>query len=175
MKTFLLFIIILASNSFLVAQENFQTFHSAGFKVKCGCQFYVNNLFITMAKQNGINNILFAYICGENKESSELGVANNINITDESASYSRISPSNYDYFEKKFLEAYAKNLSNAGFTYNYISYKGVTALEYNFDQLGLPTKALFFLKNKKSYLIQSGSRTNLTSKFNLLKYSFEFL
>ena len=157
------------------AQERIQIFQNAGFKVKCGCELYVNSLFIETARQNGINNIIAAYICGENKESPEIGVANNINITDESASYQNMKPTNYGYFEKKTLEVYAKNLLNAGIEYNYTTFKSVIALEYNFDQQGLPTKAFFFLKNKKTYLIQVGTRRNLLSKYNMLKTSFEIL
>lgn len=175
MKQILTIVFFLLTLNSLIAQERTQVFQKAGFKVKCGCELYINTLYINMAKQNGINNIAAAYICGENKESSEIGVANNINITDESASYSRMSPSNYNYFEKKTLEVYARNLQNAGFEYSYTTYKGVSALEYTFDQQGLPTKAIFFLKNKKTYLIQVGTRANLNSKFNLLKYSFELL
>lgn len=159
----------------VVAQERVQFINNGNFKVKCGCELRTNSLFIQMAKQNGITNVQAAYICAENENDPEIGVVNNINIYDESASYNNISPSNYTYFEKKILDAYAKNLKNAGFSYVYITYKGVNALEYSFNQQGLPTKAIYFLKNKKSYLIQTGSRTNLNSKFNLLKYSFDLL
>jgi hypothetical protein len=157
----------------LVAQGSTQIFKKDGFKVKCDCELNINSLYIKMAKQNGINNILAAYICGENQDSPETGVANNINITDESASYNKMSTSNYGYFEKKTLEVYARNLQNSGFDYNYTIYKGVPALEYSFNQQGLPTKAIFFLKNKKTYLIQVGTRTNLLLKYNQLKNSFE--
>lgn len=175
MKAIITIATILISSSLIIAQERIQTFQSAGLKVKCGCELKVNTLYIQMAKQNGINNIVAAYICGEDENSPEIGVANNINVTDESASYNKISPSNYGYFEKRTLEVYAGNLQKAGFNYQYTTYKGVSALEYSFDQMGLPTKAIFFLKNKKTYLIQVGTRTNLNSKFNLLKYSFELL
>jgi hypothetical protein len=173
MKVIITIATILISTSLIIAQERIQTFQSAGFKVKCDCELKVNTLYIQMAKQNGINNIIAAYICGENENSPEIGVANNINITDESASYNKISPSNYGYFEKRTLEVYASNLQKAGFNYQYTTYKGTSALEYSFDQMGLPTKALFFIKNKKTYLIQVGTRTNLLSKYNTLKNSFE--
>ena len=119
--------------------------------------------------------VIGAYICPENEENPEYGVINNINVYDEADSYAKISPSGYAYFEKKYLEEYASQLAASSITYKYSIYKGVTALEYSFDQMGLPTKAIIFLKNKKSYLIQVGSRYNLTSKFNSLKSSFDFL
>jgi hypothetical protein len=52
---------------------------------------------------------------------------------------------------------------------------GVRAIEYSFSQQGLPTKALVFLKGKKSYLIQVGTRHNLESKYLSLKSGFNVL
>ncbi len=159
----------------IYGQETYQTFTNAGFKVKCGCKLYVNTTFISMAKQQGANNILAAYICAENEDNPDIGVINNINIYDESKSYKNIQPSGYATFEKKYLEQYATNLKNAGISYTYTTYQGVSAIEYTFDQQGLPTKAIIFLKNKKSYLLQVGTRKSLTTKYNLLKTSFVIL
>jgi hypothetical protein len=177
MKTniFPLILLILSTAVQISAQDSFQAFPSAGFKVKCGCKLYTNSLFIQMAKQQGANNIIAAYICAENEDNPETGVIYNINIYDESKSYNKIQPSGYAYFEKKYLEGYANNLKNAGFSYHFTTYQGVTAIEYTFDQQGLPTKAIIFLKNKKSYLIQVGTRESLTTKYNTIKTSFEFL
>jgi hypothetical protein len=177
MKTKIILIVwlSLALSSNLWAQGSSQTFASQGFRVSCGCSLYVNSVFIQAAKQQGANNILAAYICAENKDSPETGVIANINIYDESASYKTIKPIYHDYFEKKCLEKYAVNLSNAGYSYQYITYQGVSALEYNFDQMGVPTKAILFYKNKKSYLLQVATRTGLATKFNSLKSSFELL
>jgi hypothetical protein len=159
----------------IYSQETYQTFANAGFKVKCGCKLYVNTTFITMAKQQGANNILAAYICAENEDNPDIGVIHNINIYDESKSYKNIQPSGYATFEKKYLEQYATNLKNAGISYTYTTYQGVSAIEYTFDQQGLPTKAIIFLKNKKSYLLQVATRKSLTTKYNSLKTSFVIL
>jgi hypothetical protein len=159
----------------LSAQNSYQTFASAGFKIKCACNLYINSTFIKLANQTGSKDIIAAYICAENEDSPELGIIYNINIYNESKSYAKIPPARYAYFEKKYLEAYAANLSNAGIPFSYTIYQGVTALEYSFDQQGLPTKAIMFLKNKKSYLLQVGTRNGLTTKFNLLKTSFVLL
>jgi hypothetical protein len=156
----------------IYGQDSYQTFSSAGFKVKCGCNLYLNTTFITMAKHQGMNNIIAAYICAENEDNPDIGVIHNINIYDESKSYKNIQPSGYAYFEKQYLEQYATNLKNSGIAYTYTTYQGCSAIEYTFDQQGLPTKAIIFLKNKKSYLIQLGTRKNLTTKFSSLKSSF---
>lgn len=159
----------------LSAQNSYQTFASAGFKIKCACSLYINSTFIKLANQTGKKDVIAAYICAENEDSPELGVIYNINIYNESKSYDRIPSSRYAFFEKKYLEAYAANLSNAGISFSNTIYQGVTALEYSFDQQGVPTKAIMFLKNKKSYLLQVGTRNSLTIKFNALKTSFVLL
>lgn len=157
----------------IYGQETFQTYPTAGFKIKCGCKLYANTTFIQAAKQQGVNNIIAAYICGENEDSAERGVINNINIYDESKSYVNIKQTNYAYFEKRALEQYAVNLKNAGISFSYTTFQGVSAIEYIFNQGGtLPTKAIFFFKNKKSYLLQVATRKSLTSKYNNLKTSF---
>lgn len=169
-----LFFLCTTISTYCFGQDNYQIFRNASFKVKCPCTLKPNSVFIEMAK--GQNKpIIGAYICPENENNPEYGVINNINIYDEADSYSAIPSSGYAYFEKKYLEAYAAQLGANGIVYKYSIYKGVKALEYSFDQMGLPTKAIMFLKNKKSYLIQVGSRYNLTSKFNSLKLSFDFL
>jgi len=159
----------------LSAQNSYQSFPAAGFKVKCGCNLRVNTLFIQTAKQQGMNNIAAAYICAENEDDPETDVIVNINIYDESASYNKIKPENHPYFTRKCLEKYAENLSKAGIQNSYTTFQGVTAIEYTFDQNGLPTKAIMFYKNKKSYLLQVGTRNNLNTKFNNLKQSFVLL
>jgi hypothetical protein len=167
---FLLISLVMTQTSF--GQDSYQTFSKAGFKIKCPCTLRVNSTFIEMAK--GQKTVIGAYLCAENEDNPEYGVINNINVYDED-SYSKISPSDYAYFEKQFLKEYAKQLTSNGMTYNYVTYKGVSAIEYEFDQMGLPTKAIMFLKNKRSYLIQVASRHDLTTKFDSLKTSFEFL
>lgn len=94
-------IVALFFTSTIYGQETYQTFTTAGFKVKYGCKLYTNTTFIKAAKKQGSNNIIKSYICGENEDSAETGVINNINIYDESKSYKNIKPSNYANFEKK--------------------------------------------------------------------------
>lgn len=174
-KIILITIVALFIGGRLFAQDSYQTFSKGGFRVKCGCSLYENSVFIQAAKQQGANNIIAAYICAENEDDPSTGVIVNINIYDESKSYKNIQPSGYATFNKKVLDQYAKGLANAGFSYSYTTYQGVSALEYNFDQMGLPTKAVFFLKNQKSYLLQVGTRQGLAAKYNALKSSFEIL
>jgi hypothetical protein len=156
-------------------QDAYQSFYSTGFKVKCGCNLYLNTTFISLAKQHGMNNILAAYVCAENEDNPETGVIYNININNESQGYINFPQSLHSYYEQKYLEKYASTLNSTGTTTRQTIYQGVPAVEYTFDQFGLPTKAIFFIKDKKSYLLQVGTRENLSGKFNSLKFSFTFL
>lgn len=159
----------------IYAQPSYQTFESAGFKVKSECRFDKNTTFIQMAKQKGMSNILAAYVCAENPEDPQIGVIKNINIYDESSNYRNLKPSEYTGFEEKYLEQYESNLKASGINYNFTTYLGVPAIEYAFSQQGLPTKAIVFLKERRSYLIQVGSRNNLKSNYTSLKSSFIIL
>jgi len=161
------------SSSESKAQEDIQIFQSAGFKIKCVCKLQENTVFIKAAKAQGANNIIGAYICAENEDDPETGVIININIYDESESFQKVKSEFHKFFKKKLLEKYADNMDQAGISYNYIDFHGETALEYTFDQYGVPTKALMFYKNQKSYLLQITTRNNLSSKYNTLKNSFQ--
>ncbi|KAA6303676.1 MAG: hypothetical protein EZS26_000227 [Candidatus Ordinivivax streblomastigis] len=156
-------------------QADFQTFPSAGFKVKCDCKLFVNTTFIEMAKQQGGNNVIAAYACAENEDNPDIGAITNINIYDQSESYKNVPESGYRLFEEKYIEQYATNLKEAGVSFDLVTYQGVSAIEYTFDQMGLPTKAVVFLKNRKSYLLQVGTRNNLVAKYRSLKNSFVIL
>ena len=164
--------LIITTNFAAFSQNSYQTFQAAGFKVKCDCNLCVNSVFTEAAKAQGTNNIIAAYICAENEDDPQKGVIVNINVYDESANFQKFKPTLHDYFKKKILENYAAKLSQAGFKSEYVSFQGETALEYNFDQNGLPTKAIMFFKNQKSYLLQLATRSGLAVKYDALKSSF---
>lgn len=155
-------------------QSEYQYFSEAGFKVKLFCQLRNNHTFLQASKQQGINNVLAAYIGVENENDPETGVIVNINIYDHSEDYRLVGQSGHKTYEKEFLAAYAKNLKNSGIEYKLLQYKGIDAVEYSFTQMGLPTKALVFLKDQKSYLLQVGTRKNLSTKYNYLLTFFAF-
>lgn len=168
-------ILLFVANFNARSQDNFQTFTPGGFKVKCNCKLKENTIFIDMAKKRGEKGIIGAFVCAENEDNPDIGVIVNINVYDVSSNYESIPVTDHRKFETKYLSAYEQNLSNSGTTYSYITYKGASALEYSFDQMGLPTKAIMFLKNKKSYLLQVATRKELERKFIDLKNSFDIL
>jgi hypothetical protein len=165
MKKILILLSFIYTNS--IGQGN-QTIQKGNIKVNCECHLKVNNLFIDMSKQQGVTSIINALVCANEDEPFIV----NINIYDETSSYKQISPANYHIFDERFINGYAINLDGAGIDYKISTYKGSNSVEYNFTQNRLPTKAIYFIKDKRSYLIQIGSVNNLQSKFNNLKNTF---
>jgi len=129
-------------------------------------------MFIQLAKEQGINNLMAAYICAENEYDPATGVIININVYDLSENFQRISSTYHEYFIRRTLEKYAENLSQAGISYKYITFKGGSALEYSFIQNDLPHKAIYFFRNQKNYLLQVATRNGLDQKYSDLKNSF---
>ncbi len=157
-------------------EVEYQTFNSAGFKIKFHCRLSDNTVFINKAKQQGVNNIIGAYVCTENEDNPNSEVIININVYDHSEEYKNISTDYYATFEGGCLNEYANNLGRVGISYNEVTYQGINALEYKFDQAGLPpAKAIMFYHNKKSYLLQVATRNDLDARFSLLKASFKLI
>ncbi len=150
-----------------IGQGN-QFIQRGNIKVNCECNLKVNNLFIEMSQQQGVTSIINALVCANESEKFIV----NINIFDESSSYKQISSTNYHIFDERFINSYASNLRGEGIEYKISTYKGGKSVEYFFSQNGLPTKAIYFIKNKRSYLIQIGGVDNLQEKFNNLKNTF---
>lgn len=168
---FIIIFIILSTISF----GQTQTFASKGFKVKCECNLKVNTTFIKMMEQQSTQNIFAAYTCAQNNTNPETGVIYNINIYDFTNDYRNMKPSQYSSYEKSYLKSYARQLADNNMTYTYVTYLGVNAIQYDFDQMGLPTKAIMFMKNKKSYLLQVATNLSLLNKFTSFKNSFSLL
>ena len=171
-----LLVILLLSNSHLYSQSSYQTFAKEGFKVHCDCKLYVNTVHIQMTKQQGINNIINSFVCAENENNPDIAVIFNITISDVSELYKNVPTSSYALAEKTYFEQYASNLRSYGVkSFNHTTFRGVSALEYTFDQMGVPTKAIIFVKDKKSYLLQVATRKDLATKYLAFKASFVFL
>lgn len=164
-----IFFIIITHQSF---GQSTQVLTKDKFKISCPCKLYTNEVFIEMAKEQGMKYPISAYACAENEESYENGTINNIIIYDLASEYKAIPVSGYTLFESKYLKTYKDNLRQANIIYNELTFSGVNAIEYEFHQNGLPTKAIIFVKNKKSYLLQVTTRGELSSKFNRFKSSF---
>ena len=151
---------------------DYQFFDDAGFKVRCNCHLRINTAYINAVHQQNPQKSVIAFFCAENENNPQIGTIVNINIFDEAPNYDSSDPA---YFEGMQLAGYADQLRSNGFDFEYVQYKNVTALEYTFEQMGVPTKSIYFFKNKKTYLLQIATRQNLITKYKSLKESFEVI
>ncbi|MDU0369575.1 hypothetical protein ACFPAF_04145 [Hymenobacter endophyticus] len=177
-------LLIAASLSFGAATsvnaQMVQTFPKDKFMVACDCKLYPDQVHMKMVRESGSNVPVSAYVCAANKDSYEQGSITNITIQDNSANYKAyksMSPTQAAaVFETGLLKQYYSNLQANGIRAEYTSYRGVKAIRYSFNMMEtMPAEAIFFLKNRKAYLLQVASRTDVDSKFQTLVGTFHFL
>jgi hypothetical protein len=159
--------------------QTIQTFPKDKFMVGCNCKLYPDVVHMRMVRESGSNVPVSAYVCAANKDSYERATINNITVQDLSAnykSYQSVSPERAAaIFESGFLKQYYDNLLANGMEAEYTTYRGVKAIHYSFMMMEtMPTEALFFVKNKRGYLLQVSSRVSLASKFQAVKGAFFF-
>lgn len=151
-----------------------QVLVKAGIQVSAPCKLENDSYFKEQAEAQGAK-VIGAYICTDHEDDYYHASIVNIVVYDMAANYSNINPDQYVLFENQMVDSYIKSLSSSGISFKKINYLGINAVEYTFEQMDLPTKAIIFWKNKKSYLVQLGSRDNYLDKFNSLKNSFSIL
>lgn len=156
-------------------KEGFQVFENDNFIVKCICKLSLNTELMDNVNKEGNNYPIRAFMCVEKPDNYEAGVIYNINITDLSIDYNNLETRNVKLYEEAFLKSYIENIERSRISYNTEKYLGFNAVEYSFNQNGLPTKAIVFVKNKKSFTLQVGTRKKLDSRFHDLKKSFNFI
>lgn len=154
-------------------KQGFQIFESDNFIVKCNCKLKTNSDFLEKIKEQGSQYPASAYICSKDERNYDKGTIVNINIYDLSKDYITLSEAKYNVFNEEFINSYATQLKSNNINFKREKFHDVEALRYEFNQMGLPTKALFFVKNKKSYLIQVASRSNLANQFSSIVNSFK--
>lgn len=155
--------------------EGYQIFEKDNFALKCPCTLKVNSLFIKEAKKQGNKYPTSAYLCAENQTSYETGVIYNVNAYDITSDYEKIPESKHNYFATQYLASYAENLRTNNINYTEANFNGVKCVEYSFTQMDMPAKAIIFVKNKKSYLLQVATRKDLQKQFSFLKTHFKFI
>ncbi|MCR5888340.1 hypothetical protein LRS06_11310 [Hymenobacter sp. J193] len=159
--------------------QTVQSFPKDKFMVACDCKLYPDQVHMKMVRESGSNVPVSAYVCAANKDSYERGSITNITIQDNSAnykSYKSMSPAqSAALFEAGLLKQYYSNLQANGIRAEYTTYRGVKAIRYSFNMMEtMPAEAIFFLKNRKAYLLQVASRTDVASKFQTLAGTFHF-
>lgn len=159
--------------------QTVQTFPKDKFMVGCNCKLYPDVVHMRMVRESGNKAPVMAYICAANKDSYERATINNITIQDLSANYKVYKSIPADkaaaMFETGMLKQYYNNLLANGMEANYTTYRGVKAIRYSFMQMEtMPTEAIFFIKNKKGYLLQVASRASVGTKFQSVMGTFLF-
>ena len=156
--------------------EGYQIFENDNFLIKCNCTLKLNKAAIETAKEQGSKYPFISYTCSANENSYESGSICNINIIDMTSDYASLQENQYDYFTNQFLKSYSKEMIANNVSCTEGEFNGLKTVEYSFLQMEeLPTKAIFFVKDKKSYLLQIGTRKNIVKTFNDLKASFKFI
>ena len=166
-----------AVDTTVVTTSGYQTFPDAGFSITCPAELEINQNFLDMARQQGNTTMAFAYAGATDKDDPDIGCIYNINISDwnNDSEYSRLSQSGKRNSDMEALDDYASNLVKNGIEHKYSNFCGERALLYSFDQMGLPTMAVFFYKNGRGYLLQVATRQDLESKFKSFMQSFELI
>lgn len=156
-------------------EEGYQIFEKDNFIIKCNCPLEKNTVAVQMAKEQGITYPISSYVCAENEDSYETGAICNVQITDIESDYDGLSKNQENQFTDEYLQSYISNLVANNMSYTEGELDGVKTVEYSFVQMEMPAKALIFVKERKSYMLQISTRTNLSEKFNDLKASFQFI
>ncbi len=154
MKKTILILLLLCSLSIFGQVQKFPQF---GFQVQCGCELNDNKVFKTMSK--GKVDVFASLVCNENNKTIY-----NLNVYKDISGSSEI-----------FNRHYIRNLKESNINYSLVSVSGIKSIEYTFSQGNLPTRAVVFYNNGKSYLLQVGTTENLNSSFNTFKNSFKFI
>lgn len=156
-------------------QQGYQVFAKDDFAVKCNCTIKINSIAIKMAKEQGNPYPLSSYVCAENEDSFEKGVIYNIQISDMTKDFNSLPQGSSEIFINQYLDKYTDNLTANGISNIQKEFNGLKSIQYTFEQNGLPAKALIFMKNKKSYLLQVSTRDDLNLKYKNLTESFTFI
>ena len=151
----LLLILLFSFSNFVAAQ--LQKFSKYGFQLQCGCKLYDSKDF--KARSQETVDVFASLVCAADNK-----IIYNLNVyRDNSGSAER------------FNKNYIQNLRENNITYSVSSVSGIKSVEYTFLQGNLPTKAVVFYVNGKSYLLQAATKENLSSTFNLYRNSFKFI
>lgn len=172
---FLLFNLQVNAEEFTCGSNQPQTFEEHNFQIRTECKLFENKMLLEISQSQPGDNLIGAYHCAANEHNMATAAIYSINIHDLSSIYDQTKNSEHHLIPSKYIDQYAESLSLAGISYEEISFKSNPGLIYNFLQQDIPTKALFFVNDRKVYLIQVASRSNVEETFQKTINSFAFL
>lgn len=149
------FLLLFFLSTYLFGQV--QKFPQYGFQVQSECKLYDNKDF--RSRSQGTVDIIASLVCAANKN-----IIYNLNVYRDNSGSS-----------EQFNRNYISNLKQNKISYSVSAISGIKSIEYTFYQGDLPTKAIVFFYNGKSYLLQVATRENLSNTFNVFRNSFKFL
>jgi hypothetical protein len=156
--------------------QGYQIFQKDNFIIKCNSKLKSNTILMKMAKEQGNKYPITSYIATEYKDSYDKAVIYTVQITDITLEYKGISANKQNDFTNKYLDNYCLSLKANNMSYSKLNFIGLNSVEYSFLQNGsLPCKAIIFIKDKKAFLLQVGTRKDLSKKYANLKTSFKFI
>ena len=156
--------------------QGYQIFEKDNFVINQKSKFRLNYVLMNMAKKQGNKLPITSYISTEHKDSYVKAVICTIQISDISADYKNLSLNKQNEYTVKFLNNYCSSLKANNMSYKKVNFIGLNSVEYSFLQnCSLPTNAIIFIKDKKAFLLQVGTRKNLSKKYSDLKKSFKFI
>ena len=115
----------------------------------------------------GLDESIGAYVCAINETDPDNIVIVNINVSP--------SPELANSRNRSDFSVYTYLLNQSNIPYWFTDFQGAIAVEYSFTQLppyNIPTKAIFFIKNNKGYLLQIATKNNLETRYKNMRDSF---
>ncbi len=176
MKKILFSLAFIFATANIFGQSTSQSFERAGFRVKCHCKLEYHAELTNLARRQASGSgIIGSYVCFLNIEDVNKALSANVNVYDYSPAYRGLDRAQIFSYEKRYLEDYATNLGRSRITYDFVDYKGLSAIRYSFLQEGIYTEVLVFLSHQKHYQIQvmSNDASNRRRVFDEMINSFE--
>ncbi len=154
-------------------REDYTYYKNAGFAIDRSYKLQRNSEYIAAIREARIASVklIDAYICTVGEELGDPYKMSFINLNINEMP-SNMSPQEY-------LDEYKSECISSGISAKSVTWHGCPAVEYSFEQdwtyVNMPTRALFVCKGNKSFLIQLGSMTDVSGKYNQLKNSIILL
>lgn len=150
-------------------KEGFQVFKNENFIIKCKGKILFDKARFENDQKSGQPNYSKPYHVFKS------GVDYNINISDMSILLDGKSANEIAKYNDEDLEYYQIKFDEMGVKNKQKKFKDFNAVFYEISQNGKLTKAVYFHKHMKSYMLQVSSSKNTQTLFDEFINSFEFI
>ncbi|WP_322551457.1 hypothetical protein [Flavobacterium psychraquaticum] len=150
-------------------KDGYQVFIDDNFMIKCSGNLLFDKLRFEDGQQNGQTNYSRPYHVFIN------GVDYNINVSDMTNLFNGKDKAEINNFNKKDLQYYQTKFDEMGIKNEQKTFKEFDAVFYETTQGGKLTKAVYFHKDMKSYMLQVTSKSGTDKLFKEFINSFEII